>query len=724
MLTFPSAYSTALASSFKENWIFRLYDKDGAYIGLSFSDVTMDDSKAYTGAIINAPTVRESINFANGTSSTGNLGIEVADYTISSNKFSKTLYTGNYINQTVKVYSTLNSNTAMANAVQIFTGRLISVSLTETENIKMNIVVKRPWDSIDIPNVTGDSGVYTPIAYGYYGTTLKNSDAVDRFGCPLIEGQGGDSTSGQLLYAVAKNESNHMDMAFYDNTIKAFVGTSSFQNATKTVQGQNGKGVRDYLERKYYIRPTSFLLEGNNSWSNTDNIFDSDNLGSTTGSATFSESQTLTVDDNTDNSKTSDIKLFCPNVSGKIVSAKLYTKASIVLTDDVPFSQEKIRLKFNGTNVTNIIAQSTNSGYTLPKTHVTSSSSNDPIYAGTAYNEFDLKAWADSNNSGRFPESITVSFELEATEPQGGSGGDTIIGTAKLYDMYIYAIIKNDFSDEPTASKIEADAQKVLWSGVPTSNNTTWTNTAGSTVQATSPMRIHRELLHTHLGVTDAPLLNGGAFDGGANFRYARCHTEPNKPKPIKKFLDTLAYEGGFVFRFDAQNRPVYHFIEDSPSADITLTHSDVLKLKIAHTSLKELITQWNVQYEKNPAQNEYKQKTSHTSSVRTNFFPANSKENIKDVKLDMIVTDVAHTNGNRNASFLDYYNDILGSVKQLVDFSIVNPTKSNIEVGDVITFSSMKINPLSGDWSSLKFIVTNTNRRVGGQISVQAREI
>lgn len=721
MLTFPSAYSTALASSFKENWIFRFYDKDDAYIGLSFSDVTMDDSKAYTGAIINAPTVRESINFTNGTSSTGNLGLEVADYTISSNKFSKTLYTGNYVNQTVKVYSTLNSNTSMANAVQIFTGRLTSVSMTETEKIKINIVVKRPWDSIDIPNVTGDSGVYTPIAYGYYGTTLKNSDAVDRFGCPLIEGQGGDSTSGQLLYAVAKSHSSHQDLAFYDNTTKSFVGTTGFQSATKTVQGQDGKGVRDYLERKYYIRPTSYVLLGNNSWTNPNNIFDSDNLGSSSGSLTFATSETLTgTEGNTDETE---IKLFMPNVSGKIVSAHVYVKASITVTDDVSIMDEKLKIKFNDSVVYSAISQNTTSGYQNGVTHSTSDSSNDPIYSGTTYDKYDLKTWADANNGGRFPETLTVNFTQESTEPQGG-GSETWSSSAKLYDVYIYAVVKNDFSDEPTASKIEADAQKVLWAGVPTSDNTTWTNTSGSTVQATSPMRIHRELLHTHLGVTDTPLLNGGAFDGGANFRYARCHTEPNKPKPIKKFLDTLAYEGGFVFRFDAQNRPVYHFIENTPSTDITLTHSDVLKLKIAHTSLKELITQWNVQYEKNPAQNEYKQKTSHTSSVRTNFFPANSKENKKDVKLNMVVSNVAHTDGNRNASFLDYYNDILGSVKQLVDFNIVNPTKSNIEVGDVISFSSMKVNPLSGDWSSLKFIVTNTNRRIGGQISVQAREI
>ena len=219
---------------------------------------------------------------------------------------------------------------------------------------------------------------------------------------------------------------------------------------------------------------------------------------------------------------------------------------------------------------------------------------------------------------------------------------------------------------------------------------------------------------------------NGSAWSviEGAKSGSMRFFTEPNKSDSLKNYLDKLAYEGGFVFRFDSQNNPVYHYIDDSPSADITLTHSDVIGLSIGHTSLGELITKWVVQYEKNPAGSEYKQKTTHTSSVRTNFFPSGSKENVKDVKLNFLVSDVDHTDGDRNATFLDYYNDILGEPKQTVSFEIVNPTKSNIEVGDVVSFSSMKVNPLSGDWSTVKFIVTSTNRRVGGQVSVQTREI
>ena len=92
MLTFPNSYSTALSSSFKENWLVRLYKSDGTYIGISFANVTMGDSISYTGAILNKPTIRESVDFTSGRSQNGNITLEVANYNISSSTLLKTLY--------------------------------------------------------------------------------------------------------------------------------------------------------------------------------------------------------------------------------------------------------------------------------------------------------------------------------------------------------------------------------------------------------------------------------------------------------------------------------------------------------------------------------------------------------------------------------------------------------------------------------------------------------
>jgi len=732
VLTFPSNYSSALSSSFKENWIFRLYDKDGGYIGLSFADVTMDDTKSYVGAIVSAPTIRESINFATGTASTGNLTIECSDYDISSTKFSETLFTGNYVNQEVKVYSTLNSITAMADTVQIFTGRLTSVSLTETENVKLSIVVKRPWDDIEIPNDLSDTGVYVPVAYGTWGTTLKNPNATDRYPIPFLKSTGGDSTSGILYYTVPHSTSNAHDTAHYDKNIRQFVKVTGYQANTESSESVNNRLIRDTFERKYYFRPSSFtnatgtFLDSNGSstskaWTNLDNAIEyAEN--SSTGSSTYAQTPTLYENDGEQESV---ISFSLPNISGKINDATCYMKGQVRSTDLPGHGNIKVQYSFDNSTYYNFpdfnLDQTDWANQYTDFTHNSSGSGNDPMYGGTSFDSFDLKAWADSNNNGRMPEIMYIKFYIRS-DPQGSPEDMEV--HFKLYDIYFYSVVQNDFSNEPVASKQEVEAQDILYHGTPTSVNASgW---ATGTIQLSTISRIHRELLYTKLGITDTAYKNNDSTFGNGikSNAVGRFFTKPNDPKPIKKYLDELAYEGGFVFRFDSQNRPVYHYIEDSPSADLSLTHSDVIDLKVEHTSLKELITQWSVQYEKNPAGSEYKQKATHTSSVRTNFFPSGSKENIKDAKLNWATSGVAKTNGNRNDSFLNYYNDMLGSVKQVVGFKIVNPTKSNIEVGDVISFSSMKINPLSGDWSTIKFITTDTTRGIGGQISVQAREI
>jgi hypothetical protein len=97
--------------------------------------------------------------------------------------------------------------------------------------------------------------------------------------------------------------------------------------------------------------------------------------------------------------------------------------------------------------------------------------------------------------------------------------------------------------------------------------------------------------------------------------------------------------------------------------------------------------------------------------------------ENKKDIKLKYTVSDVSRTGTNRNDSFLDYYTDVLGEIKQMVSFNLVNPTKLKLEVGDFISFSSMEIDSMDGTWSN-KYIVTSTSRGVGGKMSITAREI
>ena len=158
----------------------------------------------------------------------------------------------------------------------------------------------------------------------------------------------------------------------------------------------------------------------------------------------------------------------------------------------------------------------------------------------------------------------------------------------------------------------------------------------------------------------------------------------------------------------------------------MTISNSQIRQLSISHTPFNQVITDWTVQYERNPSGSDHASKSNYTDSSARTTYNFSAKENKKDIKLKHVIDNVDRTGTNRNDSFIDYYSSLLGSVKQFLDFDLVDPTKSNLEVGDVIAFSSMSTNKLDGTWHSTndKFIVTSTNRSVGGTLKIKAREI
>jgi hypothetical protein len=344
-----------------------------------------------------------------------------------------------------------------------------------------------------------------------------------------------------------------------------------------------------------------------------------------------------------------------------------------------------------------------------------SSGTADINNSGTSHSNYNLTT-AVGNNNDKMPERINISHYVQQ---DNNSSNLELTSTLKIYDVWFDVVAESDQANEPSATGQEKAQLDKIYVANP-GFNASWGGSANKAHE------VHRDILYRFLGITTTPTnYNTLESQKSGNVLF---YTEVDKLKESKKLLDELAYEGGFVFRFRADGNPVYHFIENSPSvtSGLTLSHQDIVGLVVGHTPLNELITKWNARFEKNPARNEYKQNASHTSSARSNFYVGSSKENVKEVKLKYLKDNVAHTGGNRNASFLDYYNSIVGNVKQIVKFKLINPTKSYIEVGDVINFnnSNMKIESLSGAWTNLKFIVTSTTRAVGGTVNVEAREI
>jgi len=682
MITLPSNYSTALQSQFTENWIVRLYKDSTNYIGLGFATITMSDTVSYTGAILNAPSIRESINLTAGTSQSGNLQLEIADHSTGSNVLSKELFVNYYINKDVKVYSVLNGSTTMSDALQIFNGRLTSYSVREDGKISLQITAKRPWDGIDLPNELSDTGVYVPVAYGDYTghTTADFMTSKALYPSPRTS-----TANGNLYFLAPKSESTPV-INTYDSRAEMFPNLDLDTNATVTKDSKNAFEVAGRLLTTYKFRPQAVV--SGSGFTNPEYAID----GNSSNYAT--QSHTVT----SGGSQTTDLKLELPSISGKFTSATLYLSGSITISSFVDAGT--ITLYDYSFGSLNTITQR--------------STSNESANTGTTQLASSVNILSSVvGNSNRLPDSIVLRLV--------SSSLDDIATNASINGVYLYLAHTVDSDNEPTASSDIESKLDIVYCGNDGFDKS-W-----SSGTATKAHEVHRDILYRFLGVTDAPI-NYSSLDSEKNCT-VRFFTEPNKTKPMKELLNRLSYEGGFNFRFRNDGSPIYHFIPNSPSAvtfsdnSTSLTHSDIKGLTISHTSLSDLITKWNVQYERNPAKNIYYSTATKTASGRTNYFDANSKENIRDEKLNHVVDNVTATDTNRNDSFLDYYNDIVGSVKQMIDFKMINPKKSNIEVGDVLSFTSMELNPLSGSWSS-KYLVTSTNRSVGGFLDITAREI
>ena len=135
--------------SWTENWLFKLANDNATFLYLALSDVTYS-SNFYEGAILNKPSIRESIDLSNSTAKTGNISIQIADYNYNGSPISEELFGGSnhYMNQTVTVHSKINAETP----IQIGTFRLTDIS-TDGDKISLSLASHRPWDFISVPKL-------------------------------------------------------------------------------------------------------------------------------------------------------------------------------------------------------------------------------------------------------------------------------------------------------------------------------------------------------------------------------------------------------------------------------------------------------------------------------------------------------------------------------------------------------------------------------------------
>ncbi len=680
---------------------------------ISLADTTVD-SVFYHGVITNTPSVRSSVNLSNSIAKTGNISLSVVNFQYKGDDFSAELFLGTrkYINRNVKIYSQLNGDSTLANCLQVYQGRLIDISHDDA-SIKLTITEQRPWDFITIPQTkTSTSKRYFPVAYGNFdsttASTISSTDfctnkslfpvPVDRYG------------SGSCISLHPHSSSvDDAKVFYYEKNIDKFIpiyDTSYFLD-TVSYEGGYASKLKSRLLRAVKFRPE--IIDTGNEWTDADNSFDGSTSSSDYATDTSGEI-TVVIGGTEDTTVTKDLIVSIPQLDGKCNTFKQRINGEITLALSGNFLGGSTYLNLKDQTYSrnaNVFSQSGSAGT-----------------VSQAYSSV-IDAYTES---GDLPDEIK--FQLE-TRVVAQVGTCTATGTGKVWDVECQSEMQVDPAIDKKSMKLDH-----LYSGADGFSN----SFTGGSDTADTGLEAHRDLLFRFSGF-DAAAGDIYNYDAELDIEAARITAAWNirwwalEPVELKKVLEQIQYEFGFIFKFRHDGTGSYWFIKNSYSSGDeaqTLKKDDIANLKINNTPFSQLLTDMRISYEKHPADNRYlsTQTSKDTTNNPRTVWNVQSKENIKEVKLDMNVNKPGNTNpggGDPNDGFADYYMNIFGDIKKIISCDIVNPAVSyDLETGDIIQFSNtageMPVEPFGDNWADY-YMITDLQRSPG-KIRIQAREV
>jgi len=696
-----------------ENWLFKFEEKDGSNLFFAFADETYDGN-FYRGCILNKPSIRESIDLAKSTAKTSNISVTIPDFSYQGSPISEQLFgTNHFINQTVSVYSSTTSVT------QIGSFRLIDVS-TDGNKITLSLTSHRPWDFISIPQTKSTTKkLYFPIAYGGFtpessepiglGDGAQYCDDAKCFPVPINEamgdiirgllhfGDGFPETSPQYSPSNPVNENLHYFEPDLDGGV--FVPLYPVYDSSFTYEG--GEGISAPYSLTRGVKWNNIEEEDGNEATDIDKIIDID----TDFSDDYATTGSMTANSHGDpgspytDTVSKDFKIKTPQPDGNVTSIKVHIRYKIALTE-ITSGTASVKIRQGTSGI--IIAERTSVG------------SRNGTHEAT---------WTTTDGS---IDDIWFSGHVSSTTEQTSEA----TGYVKINELNIYATISPP-PDEPDSHLKRVVNLKQLYCGADGLPHAV-TDVAYNGNAITKINEAHIDLLNRFTGLDPADLDTDTDLDGWNALNSARSGWDLRwwtlKSVELKKVLEKLQYEGGFIFRYKADGTPQYIHVPDSPSVDETLTKHDISDISVKHTPFSDLITKMEINYEKHPAENKYISSSTHVGSgntVRDNW-NIQTKENIKEIKLDALVDNIGSTDltGDPNDGFADYYANIFGDIKLQVSGTIVNPDYFTLEVGKILNFSDMYPEKAFGEaWTGKDFMITSMSRTLG-KTTFEAREI
>jgi len=742
-LTIPDSFNN---KSVKQNWLVQLHHSGSSFLGLSFYSTTVS-SEQYYPLIKNKPSIRESIDLKSSKSKTGNVSITCLNGKISNlnevETLSEHIYgtSTKYMNRSVKIYIQPNDETNLSDCLLIYSGKLINIS-HDIETVKFSISAQKPWDGIEIPQTKTSKNLYYPIAYGDYrpNASTSNADSVaiststssstDEFRVrktlypiPINE------VIGETVYALT-GEWTQTAKAwphYYEKSLDKFIPLANHESTASTIDTANETYNDGYAIRfhKNLLKSTLFKplarVSSDTGWASNNNAFNSETVD--TSSATIFSLTNQTFTDN----GTADIKFSMPQLTGKPTSLQVF----LIVSGDATHTKnvgsygehrlEIINYTFENEDISAYFRFTSDQ---VELETVTSLGGNVDIGSAALIgsNSSVDNNWVASGSG--WGEDLVIRIKEE--EISSGIAQSVWSLTLNLFDIIIQATTKLDYTESTASGKSVAsdtlDKIEYVYSGGDGLTDNGWID--GSTV-LTEIHEVHRDLLHRFTSYTNSNTpTNWGSGTNINSIKDWKCRYWLNKPVLLIKVLEELQENGQFIFRFDAQNKGVYIFIPDSISTDHTLNTDDLENISISLTSMSDIVTSMDIEYQKHPAINGYMEKVTASNSTSISDLAVGTNENKKTARLNALVSAPASSpSSNPNDDYYTYKDNLFGRQKIEISASIINHAFYGIDVGDFVAFNTMPVNPFGENWSGKNFIVVSVQRTLG-KLNCKFREV
>ena len=675
----------------KENWLFQLfYDDESStdFFGVSYYDTTVE-SVDYKGCVLNKATIRESISLETSTAKTSSVSLTLANFIYGGDgkQFSRRLFNGSnkYINRTVKIYIQPDDTSDISSCILIYTGRLEQISHT-SDKISLSIVAQRPWDKISIPatktSSSDNDNIYFPIAYGNFA---GNSEGVGtgKNLRPIPFAQ--QMHDGKVFSTNIQSKSGSSQAHLYNKNKDAFLRANQTSSNNVSKLGGYVTELRDNGKRYINIYPFEERDESPTStsgWNNKTNAFDQDSDASSSF-AYFSDTINIGMGTSTRNLYLNVPKLDFGTIIDDSSSMNIWVTYQIT--------------NVSGTGTVVIKGGFENDSTVTGNTHTGSSNVSET--------QDSIRIFKDTSS---YPNYIN----LQHTSVTSDSGGFSY----KLQVSDVYLRVLFDDSDE-TFKDID-----MAYTG----EDGLISIVDGSAI--TYIHQAHYDLLRRFTSYGSVPT-NYSTLNSARDWQLRYWILEST---PLIDVLEKLAFEGGFIGRFNGQGNYQYIFIPDTPSTSIALNKDDISDIKISLSSVNSLVTKMDIEYEKHPAVGKYLSSATSVSDSDADLlslYNIASDENEKRVALDAYVSPAINesrgSSSNKNDCFYRYYDHILGQPRIILDFTIINPNYLGLDVGDIFTYSDTAFLPFAGSpgWDDYKFMITDVSRSVG-KLKITARDI